>query len=224
MDMSWHEASGLRMLLLGLGKLDGLRELIAVHTGRRNIEDLAIRFAAVATDLDNGKPVVLDRGLAGVAVAAQASVPIRYERVSNDSKRLIDEQIRRADFAVRLDVHAKLRTEGGFPAVIRAGERAVQERWPALQAALSRRRRSGCAPRCLRVTAAAPNVSARLRSCWLGRRRPPQFRTAGVAARVTRLGKGSTAAPGPAAVTSTGPAGHERQRTTAHGHGPIARP
>jgi NTE family protein len=55
--------------------------------------------------------------------------------------RLIDEQIRRADFAIRLDVHATLRNEGGIAAVIRAGERAVHERWPALQAAVARRSR-----------------------------------------------------------------------------------
>ena len=192
-DQSWHEASGLRMPLLGLQKLDGLRELIAVHTRRRDIETLPTRFAAVATDLDNGRAVTLDRGPASAAVAASASVPIRYEPVSIDGRRLIDgalsapvpvdaaralgadftiaidvayrpyeepisgitgvafqmfhimvnrlidEQIRRADFAIRLDVHHTLRDEGGIPAVIRAGEDAVLEHWPALQAALAQR-------------------------------------------------------------------------------------
>lgn len=192
MDNSWHEASGLRMPVLGLGKLDGLRELIDLHTRKRNIEALPIRFAALATDLDNGKAVVLDRGPTGRAVAASASVPIRYEPVSIDGKRLIDgalsapvpvdaaralgadftiavdvayrpyeepisgitgvafqmfhimvnrlidEQIKRADFAIRLDVHQTLRDEGGIPAVIQAGDAAVRRHWPALQAALRR--------------------------------------------------------------------------------------
>jgi NTE family protein len=54
--------------------------------------------------------------------------------------RLIDEQIKRADFAIRLDLHATLRDEGGVAAVIRAGEAAVRKNWPALQAALAARK------------------------------------------------------------------------------------
>ncbi len=191
-DQSWHEASGLRMPVLGLGKLDGLQTLIDKHTGARRIETLPTRFAAVATDLDTGRPVILDRGPAGRAVAASASVPIRFEPVTIDGKRLIDgalsapvpvdaahalgadfiiaidvayrpyeepisgitgvafqmfhimvnrlidEQIRRVDFPIRLDVHHTLRDEGGIPAVIQAGETAVRRHWPALQAALQR--------------------------------------------------------------------------------------
>jgi len=192
-DPSWHEASGLRVPVLGLGTLDGLRELIDRHTGRRSIEELPIRFAAVATDLDNGRPVALDRGPAGIAVAASASVPIRYEPVKISGRRLIDgalsapvpvdaaralgagftvaidvayrpyeepvsgitdvafqmfhimvnrlidEQIRRADFAIRLDLHQTVRDEGGIPALILAGEQAVRANWPALQKAMAAR-------------------------------------------------------------------------------------
>ena len=64
-DPSWHKASGLRIPVLGFGKLDGLRDLIDRHTGRQSIEELPTRFAAVATDLDSGQSVNLDRGPAG---------------------------------------------------------------------------------------------------------------------------------------------------------------
>ena len=189
-DPSWHEASGLRIPVLGIGKLDGLRDLIDRQTGGRSIEAMPTRFAAVATDLDSGQSVNLDHGPAGQAVAASSSVPIRYEPVTVDGwrlidgalsapvpvdaaralgaeftiaidvafrpyeepisgitgvafqmfhimvNRLIDEQIKRADFAIRLDVHQIMRDEGGLPALIRAGEEAVLRCWPALQQAL----------------------------------------------------------------------------------------
>ncbi len=190
-DPSWHEASGLRIPVLGIGKLDGLRDLIDRHTGGRRIEALPTHFAAVATDLDSGQPVTLDRGPAGQAVAASSSVPIRYEPVTIDGRRLIDgalsapvpvdaaralgaeftiaidvafrpyeepvsgitgvafqmfhimvnrlidEQIKRADFAIRLNVHQIMQGEGGIPALIQAGEEALHRRWPALHTALS---------------------------------------------------------------------------------------
>lgn len=189
-DPNWHEASGLRIPVLGIGKLDGLRDMIDRHAGGRNIEALPTRFAAVATDLDSGQAVTLDRGPAGQAVAASSSVPIRYEPVTIDGRRLIDgalsapvpvdaaralgaeftiaidvafrpyeepvsgitgvafqmfhimvnrlidEQIKRVDFAIRLDVHQTMRGEGGIPALIRASEEAVYRRWPALQRVL----------------------------------------------------------------------------------------
>jgi len=201
-DPSWHEASGLRMPVLGVGTLDGLQALIDRHTGRRNIEALPKRFAAAATDLDTGQAVTLDRGRAGSAVAASAAVPIRYEPVTIDGRRLvdgalsapipvdaaralgadfivaidvayrpyeeavsgitgvafqtvhimvnrlIDEQIKRADFAIRLDVHQTLRDEGGVPAVIRAGADAVHRHWPALQRAMIEFAAAGKAPGC----------------------------------------------------------------------------
>ncbi len=190
-DPSWREASGLHIPVLGIGKLDGLRDLIDRHTGGRRIEALPTRFAAVATDLDSGQPVTLDRGPAGQAIAASSSVPIRYEPVTIDGRRLIDgalsapvpvdaaralsagftiaidvafrpyeepvsgitgvafqmfhimvnrlidEQIERVDFAIRLDVHEIMRGKGGIPALIQAGEEAVHRRWSALQSALS---------------------------------------------------------------------------------------
>jgi NTE family protein len=190
-DPNWHEASGLRIPVLGIGKLDGLRDMIDRHAGGKSIETLPTRFAAVATDLDSGQAVTLDRGPAGQAVAASSSVPIRYEPVTIDRRRLIDgalsapvpvdaaralgaeftiaidvafrpyeepvsgitgvafqifhimvnrlidEQIKRVDFPIRLDLHQTMRGEGGIPALIRAGEEAVYGRWPELQRALS---------------------------------------------------------------------------------------
>jgi NTE family protein len=185
-DTSWHEVSGLRIPQLGIGKLDELAALIDRHVGHRDIQSLPIRFAAVATDLDSGLPVVLDRGAVGPAVAASSSVPIRYEPITINGRRLIDgalsepvpvdaaqsiganftvaidvayrpyeepvsgitdvgfqafhiminrlidEQIKRADFVIRLDLHRIMTGPDAIPAMIRAGEEAVRERWPEL--------------------------------------------------------------------------------------------
>lgn len=215
MENRWHQASGLRMPVLGLGKLNGLRDLINVHSRRRNIEELPIRFATLATDLDHGRAVLLDRGPTAIAVATSASMPIRYEPQSIDGKRLIDqalsapvpvdaarslgadfaiavdvayrpheeptagitggafqmfhmmvnrltgEQIRRADFAIRLDVQPTLRDEGGTAAVIQAGEHAVRQHWPALQAALRKQRGAAARQRRNRKEPGEPDHGSR---------------------------------------------------------------
>ena len=109
-------ASGGRLVLgLGIGRLDGLSALIDKHTDQLGIEALPTRFAAVATDLDSGLPVILDHGPAGRAVAASSSIPIRYEPVAIEGKRLIDGALSApmpvdaarslgADFTIAIDV------------------------------------------------------------------------------------------------------------------------
>jgi NTE family protein len=51
---------------------------------------------------------------------------------------LIAEQVRRADYAIRLDVHALSQGSDHERALIRAGEEAVQAQWPALRKRLGR--------------------------------------------------------------------------------------
>jgi NTE family protein len=191
-ETDWYTQRLPRIPMLGIGKLDGLRELIDRHVGHRRIEALPTRFAAVATDLDTGQPVLLDEGPTGQAVAASASVPLRYEPVTVGGKRLVDgalsapvpvdaahaigatfavavdvayrpyeepvsgisdvafqtfhimvnrlieEQIKRADFAIRLDVHEVMRGDDVLSNVIRAGEGAIHQHWSELKRALSR--------------------------------------------------------------------------------------
>jgi NTE family protein len=50
--------------------------------------------------------------------------------------RLIEEQIGEADFAIRLNVHHLFAAPDTDRRLLAAGERAVRERWPAIQAAL----------------------------------------------------------------------------------------
>jgi len=63
-----------------------LRELV----GDRRIEDLPIQFAAVATDLETGRPHVLSDGDLATAIRASLSVPGLFTPVWIDGRLLID--------------------------------------------------------------------------------------------------------------------------------------
>lgn len=59
----------------GLVSFDNLARWIRREVGDIHFEDLETPFAAVATDLRSGKPVVLDRGPLALSVQASCSVP-----------------------------------------------------------------------------------------------------------------------------------------------------
>ena len=64
-----------------------VEELVA----HKPIEQLAIRYAAVATDLQSGEPVLLERGAIGMAVQASAAVPgVTAPLTLADGTQLID--------------------------------------------------------------------------------------------------------------------------------------
>lgn len=58
--------------------------------GERRIEELAIPFAAVATDLRSGQPVALRRGELAEAIRASLSVPGLFVPVEIEGQTLID--------------------------------------------------------------------------------------------------------------------------------------
>ncbi len=59
----------------GLMRGDHIADWSSTLTAKVPIEKFPIRFAAVATDLASGQPVLLDRGSAGRAVQASVAVP-----------------------------------------------------------------------------------------------------------------------------------------------------
>jgi NTE family protein len=190
-EREWYELSWFRIPKLGFGTLDELRDALNQHIGEQRVESLPVRFAAVATDLETGRPVILDRGEPGRVAAASASVPLRYEPVMIAGRklvdgvltapvpveaaralgadfclaidiayrpddepvtglsdvayqafhilinRLIDEQIRRADFAFRLDAHQFMRGDGGLQNLVQQAEKSVYRRCADLISALS---------------------------------------------------------------------------------------
>jgi len=76
----------------GLGLLDSvaLRDTIARVAGQRTIEDLPVRFGAVATDVGSRDSVVLTQGSVADAVAASISVPGLFRPVKIDGRTLMD--------------------------------------------------------------------------------------------------------------------------------------
>jgi len=74
----------------GLIRGDKLEAFLRQHLQNENIEDMALRFAAVAVDLEAGKVVVFDEGPAARAVRASAAIPGMFVPVTIDGRPHVD--------------------------------------------------------------------------------------------------------------------------------------
>ena len=83
---------GLMTVFTGLGAAKGekLEEFVTTRVPIADIEDLKIPFAAVATDLNRGVRVVLDRGPVARAVRASCSIPVVFQPVEHQGGLLVD--------------------------------------------------------------------------------------------------------------------------------------
>lgn len=77
---------GARSVLAGRALQDVVNRLV----GGRPIERLALPFAAVATDLYNGRRIVFRRGDTGLAVRASSAVPGVFQPVPIDGREYVD--------------------------------------------------------------------------------------------------------------------------------------
>jgi len=75
---------------MGVAKGDKLEEFVKSKVLVANIEDLKIPFAAVATDLNRGTRVVLDKGSVAKAVRASSAIPGVFPPVDHQGKTLVD--------------------------------------------------------------------------------------------------------------------------------------
>ena len=100
-DLEWSAFSleredifdyGLMTVLKGLGAAKGekLEAFIRSKVPVGNIEDLQIPFAAVATDLNRGTRVILDKGAVTTAVRASCAVPGVFQPVEHEGRLLVD--------------------------------------------------------------------------------------------------------------------------------------
>lgn len=90
-NADWHDFGRLSFAPgLGLLDTDALKENITRVAGKRAIEDLDVRFGAVATDLGTRDSVVLTEGSVADAVAASISVPGLFRPVKIDGRTLMD--------------------------------------------------------------------------------------------------------------------------------------
>lgn len=75
---------------MGPIKGDRLEEFVSKKIPVTNIESLKIPFAAVATDLNRGTRVVLDRGPLARAIRASCAIPGVFQPVSHQNRLLVD--------------------------------------------------------------------------------------------------------------------------------------
>lgn len=75
---------------MGLAKGDKLEEFVKTKVSTANIENLKLPFAAIATDLNRGTRVVLDKGPVARAVRASSAIPGVFNPVDYQGRLLVD--------------------------------------------------------------------------------------------------------------------------------------
>jgi NTE family protein len=75
---------------MGAAKGDKLEEFVKSKVSVQNIENLKLPFAAVATDLNRGTRMVLDRGPVAKAVRASSAIPGVFNPVEYQGRTLVD--------------------------------------------------------------------------------------------------------------------------------------
>jgi len=105
---------------MGMVKGDKLEEFVKAKVPIKNIEDLKLPFAAVATDLNRGTRVVLDRGPVARAVRASSAIPGVFEPVKHQGRLLVDGGVidnipvsvareKKADIVIAVDIGENVR-------------------------------------------------------------------------------------------------------------------
>lgn len=74
----------------GVLKGDALQSYVNKAVGNTTMEKLKLKFGAVATDLQTGKPILFQRGNTGQAVRASSSVPGMFQPVQIGGKSYVD--------------------------------------------------------------------------------------------------------------------------------------
>jgi NTE family protein len=74
----------------GLIRGEALAKFVRDNTGGRTIEQMAIPLGIVATDLDNGAPILFQRGDPGTAVRASSAVPAVFTPVRIGTREYVD--------------------------------------------------------------------------------------------------------------------------------------
>jgi NTE family protein len=74
----------------GLIRGDALARYVRDQTGQRTIEQMKMPLGIVATDLDNGSPILFQRGDTGLAVRASSAVPAVFQPVRIGAREYVD--------------------------------------------------------------------------------------------------------------------------------------
>ena len=74
----------------GLIRGEALARYVREQTGQRSIEQMKLPLGIVATDLDNGAPILFQRGDTGAAVRASSAVPAVFQPVKIGTREYVD--------------------------------------------------------------------------------------------------------------------------------------
>lgn len=74
----------------GMIRGEALAKFVRDNTGGRQIESMRLPLGIVATDLDNGQPILFQRGDPGVAVRASSAVPAVFQPVRIGTREYVD--------------------------------------------------------------------------------------------------------------------------------------
>ncbi len=86
-EMNFTKSSWLiGMKFKGVSLEDKLKEVL----GEKTFNDLKIPYKAIATNMDTGEEVIIDKGDLCLAMAASSAIPPAFKPVEIDGKRLID--------------------------------------------------------------------------------------------------------------------------------------
>ena len=86
----WKHLSQLTLPLNGLLSNEPMDQFINHLVGEKNIENLQIPFAAVATDIISGEEIILDRGKLSTAMRASSAIPGIFQPVHFQGRTLVD--------------------------------------------------------------------------------------------------------------------------------------
>ncbi len=117
-ELKWMDITGVTLSKYGLLSNEKLGNLIIKHIGDKNIEDAEIPLAMIATDIETGEKVILDKGSVADAAMASTCIPGIFKPVEINGKMLVDGGIVEnvpintvknmgADFVIGVDLNAK---------------------------------------------------------------------------------------------------------------------
>ena len=117
-ELKWMDITGVTLSKYGLLSNEKLGNLIIKHIGDKNIEDAEIPLAMIATDIETGEKVILDKGPVAEAAMASTCIPGIFKPVEINGKMLVDGGIVEnvpintvknmgADFVIGVDLNAK---------------------------------------------------------------------------------------------------------------------
>jgi NTE family protein len=89
-QLGWRHLASLTWQTQGFVSFEKMERWMVALLGDLDFSDLAIPFAAVATDLESGEPLVLQAGRLAPAVRASCSVPGIVAPVRMDGRLLVD--------------------------------------------------------------------------------------------------------------------------------------